>query len=130
MILTIVNKKCHIESSHSCMPSPLAPDPIRVQSCVCCLFWTNRNIVWRKHLSFYLFHYPIRVMNLYIGAISKWKYILLLKQNFKLCEDRNFYEYGLTAELNNKTLVKINPLKISRTVRLIKVFFRLNNACY
>ena len=25
------------------MPSPLAPDPIRVQSCVCCLFWTNRN---------------------------------------------------------------------------------------
>ena len=23
---------------HSCMPSPLAPDPIRVQSCVCCLF--------------------------------------------------------------------------------------------
>ena len=28
---------------HSCMPSPLAPDPIRVQSCVCCLFWTNRN---------------------------------------------------------------------------------------
>ena len=28
---------------HSCMPIPLAPDPIRVQSCVCCLFWTNRN---------------------------------------------------------------------------------------
>ena len=26
---------------HSCMPSPLARDPIRVQSCVCCLFWTN-----------------------------------------------------------------------------------------
>ena len=25
------------------MPSSLAPDPIRVQSCVCCLFWTNRN---------------------------------------------------------------------------------------
>ena len=23
--------------------SPLATDPIRVQSCVCCLFWTNRN---------------------------------------------------------------------------------------
>jgi len=30
-------------SLHSSMPSPLAPDPIRVQSCVCCLFWTNRN---------------------------------------------------------------------------------------
>ena len=25
------------------MLSPLAPDLIRVQSCVCCLFWTNRN---------------------------------------------------------------------------------------
>ena len=29
--------------THSGMPRPLAPDPIRVQSCVCCLFWTNRN---------------------------------------------------------------------------------------
>ena len=27
----------------SCMLSTLAPDPIRVQSCVYCLFWTNRN---------------------------------------------------------------------------------------
>ena len=25
------------------MPRPLVPDPIRVQSCVCCLFWTNKN---------------------------------------------------------------------------------------
>ena len=31
------------KTTHSCMPSPLAPDPIRVQSCVCCLFWTTRN---------------------------------------------------------------------------------------
>ena len=30
-------------ASHSCMPSPLAPDPIRVQTCVCCLFLTNKN---------------------------------------------------------------------------------------
>ena len=30
-------------ASHSCMPSPLPPDPIRVQTCVCCLFLTNRN---------------------------------------------------------------------------------------
>ena len=30
-------------TSHSCMPSPLAPDPIRVQPCVWCLLWTNRN---------------------------------------------------------------------------------------
>ena len=28
---------------HSCTPSSLAPDPIMVQLCVCCLFWTNRN---------------------------------------------------------------------------------------
>ena len=28
---------------HSCMPSPLALDPIRVQPCVCGLFRTNRN---------------------------------------------------------------------------------------
>ena len=28
---------------HSSMPSPLAPDPIRVQPCVLCLFWTIRN---------------------------------------------------------------------------------------
>ena len=24
-------------------PNRIAPDPIRVQSCACCLFWTNRN---------------------------------------------------------------------------------------
>ena len=45
---------------HSCMPSPLAPDPIRVQSCVCCLFWTNRNSMAVLHLSFYYSHYSIR----------------------------------------------------------------------
>ena len=32
-----------IIDNHFCMPRPLAPDPIRVQSCVCCFFWTNRN---------------------------------------------------------------------------------------
>jgi len=30
---------------HSYMPSPVAPDPIRVQSRVWCLFWTNRNCI-------------------------------------------------------------------------------------
>jgi len=30
---------------HTCMPSPLAPDPIRVQPCDCCLFWTNNMAV-------------------------------------------------------------------------------------
>ena len=62
---------------HSCMPSPLGPHPTRVQSCVCCIFWTNRNSL--AVTSFYLSHYPIRDMNPWISAISKWKYLLLLK---------------------------------------------------
>ena len=33
----------HSVRPHSGIPSPLEPDPIRVQSCVWCLFWTNRN---------------------------------------------------------------------------------------
>ena len=37
---------------HSCMPSPLALDPIRVQSRVCCQFGTNRNS--NVYLSIYL----------------------------------------------------------------------------
>ena len=31
-----------MKNTHSCILSPLAPDPIRVQSCVWCLFWTYR----------------------------------------------------------------------------------------
>ena len=58
------------------MPSPLAPDPIRAQSCVCCLYSEPIEIAWRYHLSFYLAHYPIRDKP-YIGAISKRKYLLL-----------------------------------------------------
>ena len=66
---------------HSCMPSPLAPDPIRVRSCACCLFWTNSNsiAVSSIFLYIYLIHYPIRVMSSSIGAINKWIYLLLLK---------------------------------------------------
>ena len=41
-------------------------------------------IVWCYHLSFYLSHYPIRVMNPVIIAISKWKYLLLLKLKWHL----------------------------------------------
>ena len=36
-------------------------------------------IAWLEHLSFYLSHYPIRDMNPLIDAITKWKYLLLLK---------------------------------------------------
>ena len=49
--------------NQSSMPSPLAPDPIRVQPCVWCLFWTNRNCM--AVTSDYLAHYPIRDKSLY-----------------------------------------------------------------
>ena len=57
------------------MPSSLAPDPINVFVA----YSEPIEIVWWKHLSFYLSHYPIRVMNPSIGAIGKWRYLLLLK---------------------------------------------------
>ena len=40
----LISKKCVL--FHSCMLSSLAPDPIRVQSCVCCLFWINRKSMY------------------------------------------------------------------------------------
>ena len=52
------------------MQLPLAPDPIRVQSCVCCLFWTNCIAV----TSIFLSSHPIRNMNPLIDANSKWKF--------------------------------------------------------
>ena len=63
---------------HSSMPSSLAPGPIRVQSCVCCLFWTNRNSMAVTSI-FLSISLSIRVMNPSIGDVSKWKYLLLLK---------------------------------------------------
>ena len=48
------NRVRYSYNSSPCMPSPLAPDPIRVQSCVCCLFWTNRNSLAVTYLSIYL----------------------------------------------------------------------------
>ena len=50
---------------HSCMPSPLARDPIRVQSCVCCLFWTNRNCmaVTSIFLSISLYNHSYETFN-------------------------------------------------------------------
>ena len=39
----VVKEYVYVYYDRSSMPSPLAPDPIRVQSCVCCLFWTKRN---------------------------------------------------------------------------------------
>jgi len=48
---------------HSCISSPLAHDPIRVQSCVCCLFWINRNCMAVTSIIILLSYYPIRVLN-------------------------------------------------------------------
>ena len=57
------------------LPSPLAPDPIRVQAFVRCLFSTNRNSM--AYLSIYLI---IQLSNS-IGANSKWKYLLSVKRD-------------------------------------------------
>ena len=43
----------------TCMPISLAPDPIRVQSCVWCIFWTNRNCMVVTSI-FFLSHHPKR----------------------------------------------------------------------
>ena len=53
-------------TAHSCMPSPLAPDPIRVQPCVWCLFWTYRKLHCRN---IYL-AYP-KQSYLHAGSTSK-----------------------------------------------------------
>ena len=54
-----------LKALHSSMSSSLAADLIRIQSCVCCLFWTNRNsmAVTSIFLSISLSIDPIRVMN-------------------------------------------------------------------
>ena len=67
-----------ISAYHSGMPSPLASDPIRIQSCVCCLFWTNRNsmVVTSIFLSISLSNQSYESFNRHS---AKWKYLLLLK---------------------------------------------------
>ena len=70
--------------THSCMPSLLASDPIRVQSYVCCLFWTNRNsmAVTSIFLSISLSNQKYESFNRrrwWRRLYSKWKYLLLLK---------------------------------------------------
>ena len=67
-----------ISAYHSGMPCPLAPDPIRIQSYVCCLFWTNRNsmVVTSILLSILLSNQSYESFN---RRSAKWKYLLLLK---------------------------------------------------
>jgi len=65
--LTANSKLCNFVTLHSSMPDPLAPDPIRVQSCVCCIFWTNRNCMASMAVSsiFLSISFPIRDESLY-----------------------------------------------------------------
>ena len=49
---------------HSSMPSPLAPNPIRVQSSIV-VYSEPIEIAWR-YLSFYLALYPIRDKSLHL----------------------------------------------------------------
>ena len=63
---------------YCCTPvCPLAPDPIKVQSCVWCLFWTNRNSM--AETSIFL---SISLSNQSYESFNRryqWKYLLLLK---------------------------------------------------
>ena len=110
---------CKIWSmNHSWMPSLLAPDPIRVQSCVS-LFWTNR-IIMAVTSIFLLSHYPIRDMTPSIGSISKWKYFLLLKHSvywpsFKGSVREKWRWYDLTAK--NKRFWSLLILLLSASIK-------------
>ena len=50
-------------NSTSVCRSPLTPDPIRVPSCVCCLFWTNSMAVTSIFLSISLSHLSCESLN-------------------------------------------------------------------
>ena len=101
-ILYVLKKHLPTIVVFSTLLYPLTPDPIRVQSCVCCLFWTNKNSM--AVISFYLSHshYPIRDINPSISAISKWKYLLLLKPSFHCMPDSQGNLYALTWALMRK----------------------------
>ena len=51
------------------MPGSLAPDPISVQPCVCCLFWTNRNCMAVTSIFLSCSFIQLEI-NPYIGAIT------------------------------------------------------------
>ena len=101
---------CLVYSVHcpSCMPSPLAPDPIRVQPCVCCLFWTNRNSTAVTSIFLYLSHFPIRDMSPSTGAISKWKYFLLLKQECLSSLPYKYERVEIASRKNRSIFLKSN----------------------
>ena len=99
------------------MPSPLAPDPIRVQSCVCCLYWTNRNSkgVTSIFLSSSLSNQNYESFNQ--RYISKWKYLLLLKLWCNTLQTGRIFK----STVVNRTLPFLNCdlFKSTLTVRLI-----------
>ena len=63
-------------SLNTCMPRLLASLIQSGFSHVFVVYSEPIDIVWQYYLSIYLI---IKVMNPSIGAISKWKYLLLLK---------------------------------------------------
>ena len=92
------------------MPSPLAPDPIRF-SHVFVVYSEPIEILWREHLSFYLYHYPIRDMNPSIGAISRWTQV------------DTFTSTETTVAIkikNGQTLDKLGPVHATRHSGLYK----------
>ena len=72
----LISKHLRVSAVHwTCHSSPLAPDPIRVQSCVWCLFWTNRN-----SMAGIIYHSIYLIIQLEMNPfLCKWKYLLLLK---------------------------------------------------
>ncbi len=116
-LFLVVSSKSSIY--HSCLPSPLAPDPIRVQSCVCCLFWTNRNsmaVISSLLSNIYLSIYIIIKLEIWIlqSALTvNWKIYFTLNFNqvqgfnllivwFSNLEIRNWIKYSILSFENSE----------------------------
>ena len=69
---------------------PLTPDPIRVQSCVWCLFWTKRNCMSLSSIFLSISSLNYREI-LISGLNSKWKYLLLLQRRILPIYCRDVY---------------------------------------
>ena len=63
------------------------------------------------HPCFYLSYYPIKIMNPSLGAISKWKYLLLLKRVY-------------LAKQIDKSKLKSSKQKLIYISRLLRSLFK------
>ena len=68
---------------HSFLPIPLAPDPIRVQTCVCCLFWTNRDCMAVTYTIYLIIQLEIWIFKsaLTVNGNFYWNYSAGIMQN-------------------------------------------------